>query len=295
MALNVDVPLNTAIADLDEALRDLLKRELGKHGFEGVDVAFDAPSRDWSGKLTNPTVNMFLYDLREAADPAGGTSTEVRGNGGAYTKPTPMRLELTYAVTGWTKAVEDEHRLLSQVLSVFFSYRPIPVDVLTPHLGEGTKVGAIETSVGRPREDKADFWTAVGGQYKASIDYVVRMTVESGAVFERGPEVRSQTLRTRILDGPRSTLSEFTRLGGTIKTGDGTPVANAFVSIPEAGVWTASNREGRFIFDRIVPGEHRVLARTAAGDEAELTATVPGTPVDLVMGAKAKPKGKGAK
>ena len=42
MARVVDVPLNTAIADLDEALRILLKRELDKHGFEGVEIAFDA-------------------------------------------------------------------------------------------------------------------------------------------------------------------------------------------------------------------------------------------------------------
>jgi hypothetical protein len=34
----VDVPLNTALADFDEALRALLKRELGRHGFEGVDI-----------------------------------------------------------------------------------------------------------------------------------------------------------------------------------------------------------------------------------------------------------------
>ena len=73
MARVVDVPLNTAIADLDEALRILLKRELDKHGFEGVEVAFDAPSKEWSGKLTGPTVDLFLYDMREALDRADAT------------------------------------------------------------------------------------------------------------------------------------------------------------------------------------------------------------------------------
>jgi hypothetical protein len=47
MALVVDVPLNTMLADLDETLRVLLKRELARHGFDGVEVAFDAPARDW--------------------------------------------------------------------------------------------------------------------------------------------------------------------------------------------------------------------------------------------------------
>ena len=74
MAVVVDVQLNTAIADLDEALRRLLRRDLERHGFEGVEIAFDAPSKEWSGKLTGPTVDLFLYDLREASSaptPAG--------------------------------------------------------------------------------------------------------------------------------------------------------------------------------------------------------------------------------
>src|ERR1700742_2912072 len=103
MARVVDVPLNTAIADLDEALRTLLKRELDGHGFEGVEIAFDAPSKEWSGKLTMPTVNLFLYDLREALDRASGTSSEERTNGQTIVTKPPLHLELTYAVTAWTQ------------------------------------------------------------------------------------------------------------------------------------------------------------------------------------------------
>src|SRR3954452_8620145 len=114
----VDVPLNTCLADLDEALRALLKRELERHGFEGVEVAFDAPATDWSAKLTNPTVNLFLYDMRENVAQAETTPRDVRVNGHTFTAPPPLRLEVTYSVTAWTKAVEDEHRLLSQVLAI---------------------------------------------------------------------------------------------------------------------------------------------------------------------------------
>ncbi|MEA2138691.1 MAG: hypothetical protein QOG56_1841, partial [Solirubrobacteraceae bacterium] len=39
MPLVVDVPLNTMLADLDESLRTLLQRELGRHGFDSVEVA----------------------------------------------------------------------------------------------------------------------------------------------------------------------------------------------------------------------------------------------------------------
>ena len=75
MALVVDVPLNTMLADLDESLRMLLKRELGRHGFDSVEVAFDAPASEWSSQLSAPTVNLFLYDLRESHElrPTSGT------------------------------------------------------------------------------------------------------------------------------------------------------------------------------------------------------------------------------
>ena len=286
MPLVVDVPLNTSIADLDEALRKLLRRELERHGFEGVEIAFDAPSKDWSGKLTNPTVDLFLYDLREAVERASISPAEKRGNGQAIVTPPPLRLELTYSVTAWTKAVEDEHRLLSQVLAILFSHKKLPADLLGDSaLNGGSVLAEADTSVGRPREEKADFWSSVGGTYKASIDYVVHITVESGASFVRGPEVRTQTLRTRIADGPARTMTEMTRIGGTLRDAAGEPVPNAWVAVPEAGLWAVSDGEGRYRFDRIRPGSHRVIARTASGDEAEATIEVPGAPLDLEIGS----------
>jgi hypothetical protein len=277
----VDVPLNTAIADLDEGLRTLLRRELERHGFEGVEIAFDAPAKEWSGKLTGPTVDLFLYDLREASDRASSTPREQRGNGRAVTLPPPLHLELTYAVTAWTKAVEDEHRLLSQVLAILYSFTNVPTDVLPSSANGG--LTAADTSVGRPREEKADFWSAVGGQYKASIDYVVHITVESGAIFVRGPEVRSRTVRLRQLDGSASTMEELHGVGGTVRNDKGDPLPRAWIVLPELGRWATSDSDGRFRFARLAPGTHHAVARTADGREAETTITVPGKGADFVV------------
>jgi hypothetical protein len=283
MARVVDVPLNTAIADLDEALRLLLRRELSRHRFEGVEIAFDAPAKEWSGKLTGPTVNLFLYDLREATDRAIATPSERRGNGIAIVTGPPLHLELTYAVTAWTKAVEDEHRLLSQALAIMFSYSEIPAEVIGDSFT--TTLSHAEMSVGRPREEKADFWTAVGGQYKASIDLVVQIVIESGATMVRGPEVRTTSIRTLLSDAPKRTMEELHRLGGTVSDAGGAPIAGAWIALPDEGRWTASDGHGRFDFARLQAGEHRLLARTADGREAEATVSVPAGSCDLVAGA----------
>jgi Pvc16 N-terminal domain/Carboxypeptidase regulatory-like domain len=273
----VDVPLNTAIADLDEGLRGLLRSDLGRHGFDRVEISFDAPSREWAARLTGPAVNLFLYDIREARDRAT-SSPEARE--GFMASPA-LRLALTYAVTAWTKAVEDEHRLLSQVLAILFSHPRLPDDVLDGRTS-GVR-GPVETAVGRPREDKSDFWSAVGGQYKASIDLAVQIAIESAVRFERGPEVRTRTIRMRRSDGRAAGVEELHGLGGTVRDERGAPVGHAWVAMPALGAWAASDAAGRFRFIRVAPGTHRVLVRTIAGHEAEATVTVPGAGVDVVV------------
>jgi hypothetical protein len=281
--VSVEVPLNTMLADLDETLENLLKRELGRHGFEGVDIAFDAPTREWSGQLSQPSVSLFLYDLRECEDqrPTGWTVTRT-GDTVIEGRP-PMIMEASYAITAWAQAVQDEHRLLSQVLSVLYAYPELPEDILHGRLRNGSQAGrAIKAKVGQAKGDKADFWTAVGGQYKTSLDYVVRLAVESGVTRE-SRQVRTQTIRTRLLDGPPSSVLEMHRTGGTVADGDGAPLENVWITLPDTGKWTATDREGRFLFDRLPPGRHRLLARTRDGRESTGQLDVPGAWVDLVF------------
>src|ERR1700754_2841248 len=190
------------LADLDETLRNLLRSELERHGFEGVDIAFDAPAREWSGQLSKPTVNIFLYDLREAEGLRSPEWSSSKREGRVREGRPPMVMECSYAVTAWTQAVEDEHRLLSQVLAILFAFPELPEERLNGRLINGSQPWPIKGRIGQGKGEKSDFWSAVGGQYKVSLDYVVRLSVESGARQERGPEVRTQTVRTALRDAP---------------------------------------------------------------------------------------------
>jgi hypothetical protein len=292
MPLVVTVPLNTMLADLDELLRTLLRRELGQHGFDGVEVAFDAPARDWSSQLSGPTVNLFLYDLRESHEFRPTEWSEDRSNGRNREVRPPMIMECSYAVTAWTQAVEDEHRLLSQVLGVLFAFPQLPDDVLAGRLPETAQRFAIEGRIGQPKSDgKADFWSAVGGQYKASLDYVVTLACESGVAYERGPEVRTQTMATRMSDAPGGGITEMHRFGGKIVDAAGAPLADAWITLPELGMFASSDPQGRFLLHRVPPGKHKLVARTREGAEAKTEIAVPGAVLDLTV-APAKRAGK---
>jgi hypothetical protein len=295
MALVVDVPLNTMLADLDETLRVLLKRELARHGFDGVEVAFDAPARDWSSQLSGPTVNLFLYDLRESHEFRPTEWGTDRSNGRHREVRPPMIMECSYAVTAWTQAVEDEHRLLSQVLGVLFAFPQLPADALAGRLPETAQRFAIEGRIGQPKSDgKADFWSAVGGQYKASLDYVVTLACESGVAYERGPEVRTQTIGARIADSPASAITEMHRFGGKVVDGEGAPLPDVWITLPELGLFAASNPQGRFLLQRVPPGKHKLLARTREGAEAKAEIAVPGAVLDLTVAPVKRATKKGS-
>jgi hypothetical protein len=290
--LSVDVPLNTMLADLDESLRGLLKGELERHGFEGIEIAFDAPTREWSGQLSSPAVSLFLYDLRESEEHRPSSWSKQRIGDEFVEAPPPMVMEISYAITAWAQAVEDEHRLLSQVLSLLYAFPTLPDEILNGRLRNGSQNMSIKAKVGQAKGDKADFWTAVGGQYKASLDYVVRLSVESG-VSRKIPQVRTQTMRTRMIDGPPGAVVEMHRTGGTVADSDGEPLANVWVTLPDSGRWAATGPDGRFLFDRLNPGRHRLLARAPDGRETAADLDVPGALLDLVLdGGKAAAAGR---
>jgi hypothetical protein len=294
MPLNVAVPLNTMLADLDESLRTLCKRELGRHGFDGVEVAFEAPTKEWSAGLAQPTVNLFLYDLREAADKRTVEWRHDRGPNGPRDLRPPLRVDASYAATAWTRAVEDEHRILSQLLAILYAYPELPEDALSGRLGPNGNGSRqpfpLVTRVAQARSDGgADFWSAIGGTYKASIDFVITLTAEPGTSVERGPEVRTQTLRLASQENRRGTMVESHRVGGTVRDPEGDALGDAWVALPTAGAWTSTDGEGRFRFDRLPPGSYTCVARTADGREAVGDLIVPGRGVDLVVGAE-RPK-----
>jgi hypothetical protein len=277
MTLSIQVPLNTMLADLDESLRRLLSRELERNGFGSVGVVFDAPAREWAVALSGPTVNLFLYDMREASDLRDAGWREERGNGTARMARPPLRLECSYAVTAWARAIEDEHRLLSQVLAVLFAHERLPSDCLAGDLSEpSAQPYPLTTRIGAAREDgKADFWNAIGGSYKASIDYLVTLSCEPGVIVQRGPEVLRRQLTTGRLGADPRAVEELQRVDGIVVDDDGQPIPDAWLALPDIGKWAQSAGDGRFSFQGVPLGSHRCRVRADDGSEGEASLVMP--------------------
>ncbi|MFF9768395.1 DUF4255 domain-containing protein [Streptomyces sp. NPDC014636] len=163
------------IHEVDEGLRRLLD-EAGLAA-SGVEIVFDAPTSDWAARRSAPTVCVFLYDIREDNSRRNSSGGEIYDEDGfVVARRAPARwFELTYLVTAWASRPQDEHRLLSQVLTCLVSTDTLGPHLLTGSLAElGLIVGLDAGGTGLDAPAASDVWSALGGELKPSLGVRVR-------------------------------------------------------------------------------------------------------------------------
>lgn len=175
------------IHEVDETLGDIVKRDVLNGS--NVEISFDAPSREWASRRSSPTLNFYLYDITEDLSRRDVSIRETRDELGrvvARTVP-DKRFRLAYLVTAWTQRPQDEHRLLSSVLTCFLRFDALPAGDLKGSLSDASS--AIRVTVGQPLpKDRqlSDIWSALGGELKPSLDLVVTAPFPSGKGMQVG-------------------------------------------------------------------------------------------------------------
>ena len=189
------------IDEVDAALLALLTEET----LAGTDiqVAFDAPTKDWSARRTAPTVNLFLYDVQEDLTlRQQGTVAEYGGDGTVVAEhDAPRYFGLSYLMTAWTSRPQDEHRLLSILLAGLVRHDAMPPARLGGTLA-GLRLPVPMTVAVPPARDRglADIWTALGGNLKPSLDLVLLAPLAAASVRPTALVTDGLRLRTRDAD-----------------------------------------------------------------------------------------------
>ncbi|WAP60468.1 DUF4255 domain-containing protein [Streptomyces sp. S465] len=209
------------IHEVDEGLRRLL----GECELEasGIEVVFDAPTRDWAARRSAPTVCVFLYDIRQDATRRGAGDREVYdADGHVVARRAPARwFTLTYLVTAWANRPQDEHRLLSQVLACLVATETLPARLLTGSLAElGLTVGLDTAEAGLDAPTAADVWSALGGELKASLGVRVRAPLAGISTAVAPPVTEGLVTRSAARDsGGDATPGRRLRYTGTTDPG----------------------------------------------------------------------------
>ena len=286
------------IEDLDETIKQLLIREGGLDPAE-IDVSFDVPDREWSASIVKPTLNFYLYDVRENVVLRDMSwETLRRGNGTLAKKHPPRRIDCSYLLTAWTSSVEDEHRLLSSTLQTLFRFSVIPQDVLQGSLA--SQPLPVPMSVGQPDgvlKNPADVWTALDNQLKPAINYMATLAVDVSQVIEglvpvttrvitlmpppaNGNGVHTLEQEQRQEAGRTQTAtatSHYVDIGGTVYDNEHRFVAGASVMLHERGSVVRTDAEGRFIFRGLRYGRYTLVASTADRAAQPVKVDVPPT------------------
>jgi hypothetical protein len=273
----------TVFADLDETIRQLLVRYVPLDPNE-VEITFAIPDREWSGRLTRPTINCFLYDLREnlrlrnvgwdvRRDMTNNTATRQRG---------PLRIDASYQITAWARAPEDEHRLLWRVLAALFRHSPLPADLLVGGLRDQPM--PIPTSVVQPDQmpqNFADLWQGLDNRIRPALTYVATLALDPEVAFTRPLVLRDPEMGVRPLTPEEVRLSA--RMVGRVRDQQDPArgVAGALVLLQETGERAVTDEQGQFVLYNVPRGPVTVVLRATGKSERVIALTVPAPSYDF--------------
>lgn len=209
------------IHEVDEAIRRLLA-DGGVPG-GGGELVFDAPTKEWTARRNAPTVNVFLYDIREDLSRRRTGSSEETDDTGvvvAWREP-PRWYELSYLVTAWTNRSVDEHRLLAEALTVLSRTESFAPQWLTGTLAE-LGLAVPLAAAGPVSEGRAatDVWSALGGELKPAIDLRVTAPL-AGQRADAAPVVTEGVVLRANTPGVRADEERHLRYQGTTAAGTG--------------------------------------------------------------------------
>jgi len=246
-----------------------------------VDISFDRPTRDWSSRLTRPTINAFLYDVRERADLKDEVDIISRdGNGRAVRQRPPRRVDLVYLLSAWTTEPDDEHRILARVLACMFRQDKIGADHLQGDL-KNTNY-PILTRVPKPEEASraSEVLGGVGNDLHAGLNWVWTVPLE---VFKPavGPLVRTAEIRVAETGDPVDAV--IVEVGGLAhRKGDRLAgVAGVRVQVVGTGHEAVSDAEGKFRFVNLPAGSYKWRVEPPDGKAKEHKVVVPSPDYDI--------------
>jgi hypothetical protein len=279
------------IADLDETIRELLRAELPIKNGE-IDISFDLPKHEWSGRLNKPTVNLYLYDVRE--NPTlrqhqweqlqNGNGHGKQGDHLARLKRLPFRVDCFYLLTTWANDSRDEHRLLTRCLLALFRYPILPEDRLVGTLRNPRFEIQARVAVHDRLTNPAEVWSALDNEMRPSVPYILTITLDPWSEVT-GEVVRNLTIRPYInLELPRyiaptdeQKADALNYIGGTIrnKQADNAPCRDIEVAIKGTGLFAKTDQQGRYRLGNLPLGAHTLVVWPPDGKPKEKQITIP--------------------
>src|SRR5579859_678868 len=268
------------IDELDDALRELLIRELPIKNNE-VDIAFDQPKRDWSARLSRPTLNLYLHDIRE--------NTRLRREQNPYEverRPNsviqqrqPMRVDLHYLITTWAAAPEDEHRLLARTLMTMMRFPEFPGDLLPEGLQDQPIPIPLKVAQSDTLDKPSDLWSVLDNQQRPGIVLIATLSFSPYPSVEQ-PLTRTAQVSTHPTDNPDEGHG-YLSISGKIRSKK--PLNNLSLRLLNSGKRVDLLPGGEFGIRNIQPGDYTLEVTAEGRKPSQHKLTVPAANYDVQL------------
>jgi hypothetical protein len=282
------------LADLDDTLRQLLTAEIPIRNSE-IDVKFDQPKREWSARLSKPTINLFLYDIRENVVLKRQQVDMTRHDGRTATQQrSAYRVDFTYMLTCWAAQPEDEHRLMSRTLQALFQFPTLPASRLRGKLRRQSYPVPLQLARHDKLTNPAELWSALDNELRPATSLIVTLALNPWEEVT-GPAVQLLTMRMGFYEFipdeeghvRRPLVYESHVVAGVVRLND-EPVRGARVAFKGTGYIGTTDEQGRFRLGAILRGEYTLVvwhpdSSDQPPQERPLTVPAPDGNYDMVL------------
>ena len=183
---------------VDESIEAFLRASVPLDPGE-VAISFDAPDKQWSAGISQPTVNVFLYNIHRDLDRAQAGVEDLEREGVRFRRRPLPRIELSYLVTAWTSELRDEHQLIGEVMRAILANRTLA----PPHLRSPLDLVEPLPSMliaGGGSKAQQDLWKAIDGQLKPGLELHVSLPVDVGMFEPTAVEPSDVSALTACID-----------------------------------------------------------------------------------------------
>lgn len=231
---------------LDDALARMLRARLGIERVD-LDIVFETPDGEWGARVTKPTVNLFLWDIRRSSEESQSGREHVIVDGEGRWRQSLPRMEFQYLLTAWTSEVADEHDLLGRCLVAILGSPTLHGD-LAPTFAPPEAPDATVRVARTDGKDLAEFWGAIEGKLKPGLNLVVSASVDPQVSIAAGPPAESYHVAVSDRRDARSSsrrrfAGRSSAVGAVVRSPRGTAVVD---------------EQGRFLIDA-EPGDEIVV------------------------------------
>jgi hypothetical protein len=273
----------TMLTDFNTTLKQLLVKRVPLDPNE-VEISFDCPKREWSAKVLKPTVNLYLFDVRENVSMRTLNYRTVNGpDGRTGRRKPPVYVDLSYFMTTWAREVADEHTLLWRAMTAMMRESELGPDLLQGTIKADWPVNIMVAQAEGVLRNPGEFWNALDNDLKPAVVYAVTLPVDLN-VFHEAP--LAFTTITDIATARQGRVSHQVAIGGMVRAKGkgktaGAPVVGALVSFPKVGISVRTGEDGRYMASGVPEGTHQVTVTQDGGKPVERELVVPSNAYDL--------------